>query len=195
MSFTLCNNNSINLNFMIYIVKLYEDKEVDLNNVFLSKEELNSQIKYLWNNMVLGFKPIIGKYGNSSFINWDRQLLKEKDNYKVLFKNTKEGYKQYLKAWENYFNWWYKEEEFKLNEKMDEIIPSIYNNVKDKLKKNKLQLPEESFCIQVIFDKVPSGCLTSGTLFTIEAIDNFSDEQKIYKISERLYDVILNSYV
>lgn len=193
MEFTLCNANSINLNFILYIIDIY-DKKVNLTDNFFITNELYDNIPNIWNEMVQKFKPINGKCCNSSFVNWDKELLQEKDVYKTLFKNTEEGYKEYLKIWEKYLEWWHSECQVILNKQMDEFIPVIYEVVKHKLILNKGYLPVNNFAIEIVCSKVPKNCLTEGTLFTIESIDDFYSEFGIDKISERIYNLILSKY-
>jgi len=194
VEFTLCNASSINLNFILYVINIYKNKKSNLTDEFLSIEELYQIVPNIWNDMVGKFKPIEGRAPNSSFIYWDKELLKERDSYRILFKDTEEGYKEYLNIWNQYSEWWHNECQVMLNKKMDEFIPTIYELVKNKLISNKGYLPSDNFAIEIVFSEVPKDCLLNGTLFTIESINDFCSESCISKISERLYKLILSKY-
>lgn len=194
MAFTLCNSSSINLNFLAHIASTYDKRKLYDLEKYLSKEELNYNLQTIWNNMVKNFRPIIGRACNSSFIMWDEEYLRQKDLYKALFKDTKEGYNEYLTMWNEYYNWWYKEGQTLIYKKSDKFIPIIYKLIKNKLDIKNIQLQSGNFSIQVILDEIPNGCLSSGTFFIIESINNISDDN-LDKISGKLYELILQYYM
>ncbi|WP_315069255.1 hypothetical protein [uncultured Clostridium sp.] len=196
MGFTLSNASSINLNFILYVINMYNEKSnsTGKQDKFLSMEELYRVVPSIWNNLIKRFTPINGRASNSSFIYWDKELLKQKDLYRTLFKDTEEGHKEYLNIWNQYSRWWYDECQSMINKKTDEFIPTIYNLVKNKLILNKGYLLPDNFAIEVVFSEIPKDCLLNGDLFTIESINNFSSESDVSEISERLYELILSKY-
>ncbi|MBU3202098.1 hypothetical protein LL037_20365 [Clostridium estertheticum] len=185
MSFILCNNNSIKLNFILYVFEY--KKKLDFKNEFLDMKEL-------WNNMIRSIITIPGRGCNNSFVFWDIDFLKEKDSYKVLFENTEDGYNEFSNVWDKYINWWYDEGLSMFDKKAEEVIPIIYDLVMNRLVAEKLEPPSDTFAIQIMFDKIPNGWLSSGTLCTIESINNFSDKYKVNEVCERLYRLILSKY-
>lgn len=192
MSFTICNNSSINLNFIIHVLHMYNKIESYSKDEFLDMEELECNMINLWNSIIGSFQNVSSKTANGSFVQWDRSLVLQKDLYKVLFKDTEAGYNKFLSIWDNYFEWWYREGQSTISQKTDDVISSIYDLVNDKLIKSNLK-PTGDFGIQIVFDAIPNKCLSKGSIFTIESISNFIDENKIIEVSERLYELICST--
>lgn len=189
MPLTICNNSSVNLNFIIHVLNLYQKEKKLSNNIFLSIDELESNIITIWNNIIGNFQLNPGETVNSSFVRYDRELCLQKDFYKALFKDTELGYKTFLNIWDNYIKRWYSEELHIISNKTDDNIPTIYDLVIDKLSQLNVK-PSGDFGIQIVFGQVPDGCLRNGSTFTIESVDNFTDEIKLNDVSERLFNLI-----
>lgn len=189
MSVIICNNASINLNFLIKVLSIYNKKEINLRNVLLDRNELNHNIECEWNKIINSFEYNVYDKSNKSFIKWDKNLVDNKELYSTLFQNTKEGYAAFMKIWEEYHKWWYTKGQNIINKKTDEIIPEIYDLVNKKMSEKDIKV-NGVFGIQVVFNEVPEQWIKRGPIFTIESIDNFSDKSKIDEVAERLYKLI-----
>ncbi|MDS0527837.1 hypothetical protein NNC19_19270 [Clostridium sp. SHJSY1] len=189
MSFTLCNNSSINLNFIIHVLNKYNEEELFSKDGFLDRKELESNARNTWNTIIEDFQKSFRETGNDSFVQWDIRCIRKKDLFKVLFKDTEIGYNTFLDIWDNYYKQWYEKYQSIIFQKTDEIIPDIYKLVYDKLAIKNIN-PTGNFGIQIILGNIPNGFTTKGCIFTIEPIDNFSDKNKIIEVSERVYKLI-----
>lgn len=189
MPFSLCNSSSINLNFIIHVLNKYNEEELFSKDGFLAREELEVNARNTWNTIIEDFQRSFSETGNDSFVHWDIRLIRKKDLFKVLFKDTETGYNRFLDIWDNYYRQWYDEHQNIIYQKTDEIIPDIYKLVYDKLAIKNINLTG-NFGIQVILGKIPNEFITKGCIFTIEPIDNFSDKNKIIEVSERVYKLI-----
>jgi hypothetical protein len=189
MPLTICNNSSVNLNFIMHVLNLYQKEKILSNDIFLSIDELENNIRTIWNNIVGNFQLIPGETANSSFVKYDRELFLQKDLYKALFKSTELGYNTFLNTWNDYIKNWYSEKLHVISNKTDDNIPIIYNLVIDKLSQMNVEASGD-FGIQIIFGQVPDGCLRNGSIFTIESVDNLTDKIKLNDVSERLFNLV-----
>jgi hypothetical protein len=169
---------------------MYNEK--DSYKDFLDIEEFENNIKNIWNNTLKSFQKFSSETGTSSFVKWDIDLVKQKDLYKILFKDTEEGYNKFLNAWDDYYKWWYREGQRIITKRTDDTIPTIYKLVHNKLAATNIN-PIGNFGIQVVLGKIPNEFLTEGSIFIVESIENFADENKIIEVSERLYKLICST--
>jgi hypothetical protein len=167
-----------------------EYKASSTKQEFLNLDELETNVCTIWNSLIENFTPIYDQRScNMSYISWDRYNLQQKDSYRMLFQNTDQGYKKFLDVWNDFSEWWDSKCRRMLDRSTDDFIPSIYAKINKMLFEDQPQKVLENFAIQVVYDRVPNGCLNKGTLFTIESLDNFSNEDKVNEVAKRLYNL------